>query len=61
MSKNTSRMIGMIAMIISIFFLIGGLYLDQAGIAHTVTTVSLVLGVILLITGTVFYKILKTD
>lgn len=61
MSKNTSRMIGMIAMIISIFFLIGGLYLDQAGISHTVTTVSLVLGVILLITGTVFYKILKTD
>ena len=61
MSKNTSRMIGMIAMIISIFFLIGGLYLDQTGISHTVTTVSLVLGVILLITGTVFYKILKTD
>ena len=61
MSKNTSRMIGMISMIVSIFFLIGGLYLDQAGISHTVTTVSLVLGVILLITGTVFYKILKTD
>ncbi len=61
MSKNTSRMIGMISMIISVFFLIGGLYLEQAGISHTVTTASLIAGVILLIAGTVFYKILKTD
>ncbi len=61
MSKNTSRMIGMITMIVSIFFLMGGLYLDQTGISHTVTTICLIIGVVLLITGTVFYKILKTD
>lgn len=61
MSKNTSRMIGMISMIVSVFFLIGGLYLKQAGLSDTVTTASLIAGVVLLITGTVFYKILKTD
>ena len=54
-------MIGMISMIVSVFFLIGGLYLKQAGLSDTVTTASLIAGVVLLITGTVFYKILKTD
>lgn len=61
MSKNTSRMIGMITMIVSVFFLMGGLYLGQAGISKIVTCVCLIAGVVLLITGTVFYKILKTD
>ena len=45
-------------MIISIFFLMGGLYLEQAGVSNTVTTAPLIAGVIMLITGTVFYKIL---
>ena len=59
MSRNTCRMTGMIMMIISIFLLIGGLYLPQAGVSSVVTVTLTVLGVLLLGTGVVFYKILK--
>jgi len=61
MSKNTCRILGIIMIIISVFFIIGGLYLPGAGIPSAVTVTSLVLGLVLLIIGIVFYKILKTD
>ncbi|MBR3464710.1 MAG: hypothetical protein IKH23_06520 [Clostridiales bacterium] len=61
MSKNACRITGIVTIIISVFLLIGGLYLPQAGISPAVTVTSLVLGFVLLITGIVFYKILKTD
>ncbi|MCR4669803.1 MAG: hypothetical protein K5643_01280 [Saccharofermentans sp.] len=61
MSKNTCRIIGIITILISVFLLIGGLYLPQAGIPSAVTITSLVSGIILLITGVVFYKILRSD
>lgn len=61
MSKNTCRLLGILTMIISVFLLIGGLYLPQAGIAPVITVTSLVAGIVLLIVGIVFYKILKTD
>lgn len=59
MSRNTCRMTGMIMMILSIFPLIGGLYLPQAGVSSAVTVTLTILGVLLLGTGVVFYKILK--
>ncbi len=49
------------AIIISVYFLIGGLYLPQAGISPVITLVSLAGGIILLVTGIVFYKILRSD
>ena len=61
MSKNASRIIGIVTIIISVFFIIGGLYLPQAGVGPAITITSLVLGLVLLIVGLVFYKILKCD
>lgn len=61
MSKNACRITGIVIIIISVFLLIGGLYLPQAGISPAVTFTSLVAGLVLLIVGIVFYKILKTD
>jgi hypothetical protein len=61
MSKNTCRIIGIVTIIISVFLLIGGLYLPQAGVVPHITITSLVIGIVLLIVGIVFYKILKTD
>ena len=61
MSKNMCRMTGIIAMIISVFLILGGMYLPNAGISGTITTISLIVGLILLILGVIFYKILKTD
>jgi len=55
------RLIGIAAIIISVYFLIGGLYLPQAGISPAITLTSLMGGIILLITGIVFYKILRSD
>ena len=52
MSKNTCKILGITAIIVSIFFIIGGLYLPR--------TAFLMAGILLLITGIVFYKILKT-
>ena len=61
MSKNVSRIIGIVAIIISVFFIIGGLYLPQAGVPLGITVASLVFGLVLLIVGLVFYMILKSD
>lgn len=61
MSKNTCRMIGLISMIISMFPLIGGLYLGQAGVPDYVPRICLIAGIILMIIGVVFYRVLKTD
>ena len=62
MSKNTCRMIGLLTMLISVFFLIGGLYLGNAGLPDYVApSCCLAVGVILLIIGIVFYRILKSD
>ncbi|MCR5616507.1 MAG: hypothetical protein K6F45_10130 [Saccharofermentans sp.] len=61
MSKNTCRLIGILLIILSVFMLIGGLYLPQAGIESAITVTCLVAGIVLLIAGIVFYKILKTD
>ena len=61
MSKNTWRIIGITLIIISVYLIAGGLYLPQAGISPVITVISLSAGLILLITGIVFYKILKSD
>jgi len=61
MSKNLCRMIGLLTMLISVFFLIGGLYLDRSGLPEYVPTVSLIAGLVLLVIGVVFYRILKSE
>ena len=61
MSKNTCKIIGFVTMIISVFLIMGGLYLPQAEIPAFITIPCLVSGIILCVIGVVFYKILKTD
>ena len=60
MSKNTCRMIGLVAMLISVFLLIGGLYLTPAVVPGFVPRLCLALGLVLLVVGVVFYRILKS-
>lgn len=61
MSKNTCRMVGLLMMLISIFFLIGGLYLGSAGLPDFVAPFCLAAGLILLAVGIVFYRVIKSD
>lgn len=61
MSKNMCRMIGLIFMIVSVFPILGGLYLGEAGLPEFMGPASLLTGIALLIIGIVFYKILKSD
>ena len=61
MSKNACRMTGMILMIISIFPIMAGLYFPAAGVETYITSLLLIVGIILLVAGTVFYKILKSE
>ena len=61
MSKNTCRMIGLLTMLISVFFLIGGLYLGDTGLPDHVRSCCLAAGLILLAVGVVFYRVLKNE
>lgn len=61
MSKNACRMTGLILMLVSIFFLMAGLYLPYADIPSYITVICLVAGILLFMAGIVFYKILKAD
>ncbi len=61
MSKNACKIIGFVAMIISVFLIMAGLYLPQAEIPTFITIPCLVLGIILCVIGIVFYKIIKND
>ena len=61
MSKNLCRMIGLITMLVSVFFLIGGLYLDRSGLPAYVSTASLITGLVLLVIGVIFYRVLKSE
>ena len=61
MSQDTCRMIGLLAMLVSVFFLIGGLYLGDAGLGAFAAPACLAAGLVLLAVGIVFYRVLKSD
>ncbi len=61
MSKNTCRMIGLVMMLIAVFFLIGGLYLGDAGLPAFAAPACLIAGIVLMAAGIVFYRVLKSD
>ena len=61
MSKNTCRMIGLLFMMVSVFFLIGGPYLGNAGLPSFAAPSCLAAGLILLVAGSVFYRVIKSD
>ena len=61
MSKNTCRMIGLLTMLCSVFLLIGGLYLGPAGVPDFVPRICLIAGLVLLVVGVIFYRVLKSE
>ena len=62
MSKNLCRMLGLILMLVSVFFLLGGLYLGEIPtLPEAAAPVSLAVGLILLVVGVVFYRVLRSD
>lgn len=61
MNREAYRIIGIYTLIISIFFILGGIFIPSEGSGTVLTTLSLLFGVILLIVGTVLYKIVKVE
>ena len=61
MNRAVYRIIGIYTLIISIFFILGGIFIPSEGSGTVHTTFSLLFGVILLIVGTVLYKIIKVE
>ena len=61
MSKNICRMVGLLMMLISVFLLIGGLYLGSAGLPAYVAPTCLALGLILLLVGVLFYHVIRSE
>ncbi len=61
MNKNSCRMIGLLTMLVSVFFLLGGLYLGSAGFPRFVAPACLITGLVLLVIGVVFYRVLKSE
>lgn len=61
MSRNTCRMIGLIVIMISVFLIMGGLFLKGPGIPGSISPVCLTTGIMMLTVGTVFYKILISE
>ncbi len=61
MTRNACRMSGLIIIMVSIFFIIGGLFLKGADIPAVIAPVCLTAGLLLITVGTIMYKILKND
>ena len=54
---NAKKIIGLLMMMVSIFLLLGGLYLNSEMISQLVITLLIVGGFLLLIVGFVLYKL----
>ena len=61
MSEATQKMLGLVAIIISIFLLMGGLYLPDGFVVEPTQTVLVVLGVVLLLGGNVVMIVAHND
>ena len=61
MTRNAYRMTGLIVMMVSVYLIIAGLFLKGDTVPSYVAPICLSGGIILLIIGIAFYKILKTD
>ena len=61
MSKSLSKIIGIFTLVISIFFILGGLFMPSGDKNNLLPLFSLIFGVILFIIGTLLYKIIKVE
>ncbi len=61
MTKNAYQMTGIIVMMVSVFLIIAGLFLKGDTIPAFIAPVSLTSGIVLLVVGIVFYRVLKGE
>ena len=61
MRSAAKKIAGLLMMMISVFLLLGGLYLNDGMAAQTVRTILVVSGILLLCFGTVLYKLTKEE
>ena len=61
MNRAVYRIIGIYTLIISIFFILSGIFIPSEGSSTVFTRLSLLFGVILFVVGTVLYKIVKVE
>ena len=61
MNEATQKMLGLVAIIISIFLLMGGLYLPADFVAEPTQTVLVIFGVVLLLGGNVVMVVAHND
>jgi hypothetical protein len=61
MTKNFCRMAGLFMMMLSVFLLLGGMFLKGPGFPAWLAPLLLCLGILLMTVGVVFYKILMDD
>ena len=60
-SKSMCKIAGIFTLVISIFFILGGLFIPTEGGNRFFVLTSTVFGIILLAIGTVLYKIVKVE
>ena len=61
MREAVIRMWGILLMILSIFFLIGGLYLPAETVTYAGHLLLLWGGIVLLVLGVILYKVIRKD
>lgn len=61
MNRNLCRMAGLVIQMISVFFILAGLFLKGETIPGAVSPLCLAAGIVLLLIGIVFYRILKSE
>ena len=61
MNSAVYRIIGIYTLIISIFFILGGIFIPSEGSSTVFKRLSLLFGVILFVVGTVLYKVVKVE
>lgn len=61
MNGSVYRIAGIFILVISIFFILGGVFIPTDGRSDPLSLASLIFGLFLLALGTVLYKIIKTD
>ena len=61
MSRSVYKMAGIYILVVSVFFILGGIFIPNDKGNDLFTTFSLVFGVILLVVGTVMYKLVKVE
>ncbi len=61
MNESAIKMIGLATMIVSLFLILFGAHASEAGASDLAGTVLVVIGLLALLVGTIWYVVLKKD